>query len=30
MTCKSTCVKPSPSQAHCAVCHVTWSGGGSA
>jgi len=26
MTCTSTCIKPSPSQAHCPVCHVTFSG----
>lgn len=26
MTCTTTCVRPSPSQAHCSVCHVTWSG----
>jgi hypothetical protein len=26
MPCQTTCVQPSPSQAHCAVCHLTWSG----
>ena len=24
MTCTTTCVQPTPSQAHCAVCHETF------
>lgn len=24
MTCVSTCIKPSPSNAHCGACHVTF------
>lgn len=26
MTCTTTCVQPSPSQAHCSVCHTTFAG----
>lgn len=26
MTCTPTCVRPTPSQAHCAVCHLTYGG----
>jgi hypothetical protein len=26
MTCTDTCVRPSPSQAHCSSCHITLSG----
>lgn len=26
MSCTSTCIQPSPSQAHCGACHVTFGG----
>lgn len=26
MTCAPTCIQPSPAQAHCGACHITWSG----
>lgn len=26
MSCTTTCIQPSPSQAHCGACHVTFGG----